>query len=236
MKQLFQTAQGTHIIEATGSELANLLLARKAIDAVCDEFTFIIRPMDPPETKAPVSVPPVQQKAPSVKSDRPSVKSDAIPCSVCGTEFKAKRPGQKCCSKPCLNKAYRFAKAKKTKAQAPARKTSQDSGGLEPRICRGCGKTFNPKRKDQNCCKVACRRKLPRTSKAAKKATEQAKAYQSILAKPPPPADRLEAIRAADRRLREKGIAAPSVWSGSDSGIGAPTADDIAEVTRGKQF
>lgn len=44
MKQLHQTSTGTHIIEATSSELANLLAAKQALDVLCDQFEFTITP------------------------------------------------------------------------------------------------------------------------------------------------------------------------------------------------
>lgn len=258
MKQLFQTAQGTHIIEATGSELATLLLAKQSLDAICDQFEFVYKVPESVTQAGPqkVTIPALAPRKESAENG--DFTRDTRLCLICKTEFEVKRKDQKYCSKRCLDKSYRLAKAKAA-VKAPVKKApAKEVAGLSPRTCRGCGKKFSPHRKDQNCCTVACRRKLPRNSNknapaktttikvmrngrpATQEELESAVLGKQMPAAPVqkvnPKADRLAMIRAADRRLKEKGIAAPSVWSGSDSGIGAPTAEDIAAVTRGKEI
>jgi hypothetical protein len=236
VKKLFQTASGTHIIEATTSELATLFLSRQALDAMCADLEFIIPLTAAPVIAAPIPEPPLQQKAGFVKSDRPSVKSEQRTCAKCGKAFTPFRKDQKCCSTVC-GRSYHAPKpvVKAVRAAKP----KAEPASTDARVCKGCGKTFTPARKDQKCCNVACRKKYSNTHKDAKPLTARPPA-PAIPSRPPQPAapavDRLAAIRAADAkaRLKSAGITVPASAFGSDSGIGVPTADDIAAVRAGR--
>lgn len=122
-------------------------------------------------------------------------------------------------------------------AKAAKTREERDIAGRPTRPCVGCGKAFEPWRKDQKrCSKCSAAGKSSKAKGAVTpaKAIAQAKKYVDALPATPP-TDRLEAIRAADARARLKraGIEVPAAVFGGDSGIAQASDEDIAAV-RGK--
>jgi hypothetical protein len=126
----------------------------------------------------------------------------------------------------------------------PGRECATRSASGDKRQCEDCQKPFTPWRKDQRfcskCSKHAHPAKHPARVAAMKQARKYAAAMPPVPGKPPassPEADdakarRLSAIRAADARLKAKGIYVPDT---SDSGIREASEDEIAAVRGNKE-
>ena len=235
MRRIGKTDGGGVLLEMTGLDLIRLMDACKAMSLLFDEVEVCIPTNhEAVATEAPPAATIVQPKPVSVQSKRPPVKSGQRNCIQCHEAFTPKRKDQTCCGKAC-RKAYGDTHRKPKAAKEPAKSDAHDK-----KTCADCGNPFVPWRRDQRFCSACAKRghaaKKPVAPAVPTKAAAatQAVSYQKNLAAKP--VDRLAAIRAADAKARMKaaGIAAPVSVFGSDSGIGAPTDDDIAAVRAGR--
>lgn len=88
-----------------------------------------------------------------ISGQSPDLLVHKIICKGCGREFYTQIPTKKYCYyRLCGNRGYQ-------KDQKQRRLENRQN-----RICRGCGKTFTPKRSDAIYCSNACRQRAYRQS------------------------------------------------------------------------
>lgn len=154
MKRIGKTDGGGVLVEMTEADIISLMAGFQSFGQLYDVIEISIPNVQPAPVTGPLSI--------TLAPDNSTQKS----CEQCGKLFTPPRKDSRMCSKACLDKSYRFAKAKAVtpaKVEVIAKPTANPDPTVK-RFCLTCKKSFEPHRKDQTCCSKACRAKLPSTT------------------------------------------------------------------------
>lgn len=247
MKQLHRTSTGEHIVSATTEELMAILAAHQALKKVCEEFEFTIAPAgqitEPAVAQAEkldagtqrlLDVAEVtvwgERKGGKQKAATPAhattqqAPAKAPKCVECGKPIVGRLHAITCseaCSKVREDRSKHASYLRRKAKQKAARKPTTLSPG-EKRVCKSCGKSFAPIRKDQSCCSKACRQNpVIRTAPAARPTPKPTLTPEQIKA------NRIALLRALDAKSRPQ--TRPAFTDG-DSMIGTASPDDVAAI------
>lgn len=201
---------GFLLVEMQSVELKDLLIAARTLKDALAGVEVLLEPqaMTP---SSPFCAPPDELQSMAGEPTQPPSNrggGDSL-CIKCGKPFLRKRKDQTCCSKACRRKNVSRSAAKK----------STGKKGFD-KICVICSKKFRAGSPIAKCCSPACVKEKARRYSQNRISTPAA--ADPDVSTPPPPSkepiprpmatfkdDRLAAIKAADRRLRDSGIVSP---------------------------